>query len=227
MLLSFGEPKLSTSDLLNRFKGLSTNIIRTQTLISTHRKQYEDLQDLVLELTRKEEVLDKVCELFRALIDKEMLGNIQSSQELLTEGLQYIFEDLDISVKARTTIQRGKVSVDFVTQQIHKDGLVTEGNTMDIYGGSVATVQSVLLRVVVVTRRGLRPLLLLDESLSAVAEHYVPRVGIFLRTLADKLGLDILVVTHNPTLIDEANVAYRIKNVNGTATFAKIQGSKQ
>jgi len=104
--------------------------------------------------------------------------------------------------------------------------MITEGSSMDVYGGSVSTVQSTLLRIVVLTRRSLRPLLLLDESLSAVAERYVPRVGNFLRTLSEKLNLDILVVTHNPTLVEQADVAYRIKKIKGSATFTKIGRSQ-
>ena len=56
----------------------------------------------------------------------------------------------------------------------------------------------------VLTRRGLRPLLLLDESLGAVAEHYVPRVGKFLSLLATRLNLDILAVSHNPAIVEAA-----------------------
>ena len=87
----------------------------------------------------------------------------------------------------------------------------------------MATVQSVLLRIVVTHRRGLRPLILLDESLAAVAEHYVPRVGRFLRMLAERLGVDILAVSHSQTLVEEADLAYRIHKKDGEAQFRPIR----
>jgi ABC-type lipoprotein export system ATPase subunit len=87
----------------------------------------------------------------------------------------------------------------------------------------VSVVQSVLLRVVVTLRRGMRPLLLLDESLGAVAEQYVPRVGQFLRLLSERVGMDILAVTHNPVLVEAAHKAYRIRKDNGEATFVEVR----
>ena len=136
--------------------------------------------------------------------------------------LQAIFDDLDLSVRSEIDIQRGKVAVDLITVQKQADGTITEGASTDVYGGSVATVQSVLLRIVVLNRRGLRPLLLLDESLAAVSEHYVPRVGQFLSVLSKRMGLDVLAVSHNPSLVEAANNAYRINKKDGKASFRKI-----
>jgi ABC-type Mn2+/Zn2+ transport system ATPase subunit len=78
------------------------------------------------------------------------------------------------------------------------------------------------LRIVVLNRRGLRPLLLLDESLAAVADHYVPRVGQFLALLSERMGLDVLAVSHNPALVEASTTAYRISNKDGEASFRKI-----
>lgn len=209
---------------MSTYKSLGEDYLKTQTLIGSHKQRLLELQDNVLGLTHKLDLLDKTCSVFRSLIDNEMLASVENTETLLTEGLQHIFDDIDLKVKAETDVQRGKVSVNLVTVQEHSSGIVTEGSSVDVYGGSVSTVQSTLLRVVVLTRRGLRPLLLLDESLSAVAERYVPRVGQFLSTLSDKLGLDILVVTHNTTLLEQADIVYRIKNVSGSATFKKVVG---
>jgi len=177
----------------------------------------------VLHLEGEISLLDKVADLFRLLIDQEVIDNAKTAQDLLTEGLQAVFDDLDLSVRSDVNIERGKVSVDLITVQKDTDGTTTEGLATDAYGGSVATVESVLLRLVVLTRRGLRPLLLMDESLGAVAERYVPRVGRFLALLSERLGVDILVVSHNPVLVEAAKHAYRIQKKDGAATFKKIR----
>jgi len=107
--------------------------------------------------------------------------------------------------------------------QKQADGTMTEGDATDAYGGSVATVESVLLRVIVVLRRGMRPLLLLDESLGAVADHYVPNVGRFLSVLCERMGMDVLAVSHNTTLVEAADKAYRIRKVDGAAIFREVR----
>lgn len=174
-------------------------------------------------MVEEEQILDRVCDLFRVLIDKEVVDNARSAEMLLTEGLKSIFDDMDLSVRTEVDVQRGKVSVDFYTVQNQPNGVQTEAPSTDAYGGSVSVVQSVLLRIVVMLRRGMRPLLLLDESLGAVAEQYVPRVGQFLRLLSERVGMDILAVTHNPVLVEAAHKAYRIRKDNGEATFTEIR----
>jgi ABC-type iron transport system FetAB ATPase subunit len=177
----------------------------------------------IRDLEAEDEILDHVAALFRTLIDAEVTDNAKAVERLLTEGLQAVFEDMDLSVKAAINVQRGKVAVDLITIQKQADGSLTEGDSTDVYGGSVATIESVLLRVIVVLRRGMRPLLLLDESLGAVAEHYVPNVGRFLSLLCRRLDMDVLAVTHNPTLVEAADRSYRIKKADGRATFREVR----
>lgn len=211
---------------LTSLEELQSDLTRTEALRDAAIRQHQEAVLRVKALELESGLLSRVGDLFRLLIDREVVDNAQTAQELLTEGLQAVFDDLDLSVRADVDIQRGKVAVDLITIQKQPDGTTTEGSSTDAYGGSISTVQSVLLRIVVLTRRGLRPLLLLDESLGAVAEHYVPRVGQFLALLADRLGLDILAVSHNPVLVEEATRAYRIHKKDGEATFRPIGKAK-
>jgi ABC-type dipeptide/oligopeptide/nickel transport system ATPase subunit len=204
------------------YDDLCRDLARTEALRDAAQKALSHANRQVMVLEAEGEVLDRVADLFRTLIDREVVDNAKTVESLLTEGLQAIFDDLDLSVRSQIDIQRGKVAVDLITVQKQADGTVTEGSCTDAYGGSVATVESVLLRIVVLNRRGLRPLLLLDESLAAVAEHYVPRVGQFLSMLSERMGLDVLAVSHNPSLVEAATSAYRISKKDGKASFRKI-----
>ena len=175
LLVLIGGNELVT--FLPNYDDLCLDLARTEALRDSAQAALSSSKRQVLTLEAEEEVLDRVADLFRTLIDREVVDNAKTVESLLTEGLQAIFDDLDLSVRSEIDIQRGKVAVDLITVQKQADGTITEGASTDVYGGSVATVQSVLLRIVVLNRRGLRPLLLLDESLAAVSEHYVPRVG--------------------------------------------------
>jgi hypothetical protein len=201
-------------------------LLRVEALRDVAVRRLGELETKVVALENEESILDRVCDLFRLLIDQEVVENAKTAQDLLTEGLKAVFDDLDLSVRADVDIHRGRVSVDLLTVQKQADGSTTEGSPTDAYGGSVATVQSVLLRVVVLTRRGLRPLLILDESLGAVAERYVPRVGQFLSLLCARMGLDVLAVSHNPVLVEAANSAYRIRKKDGVAGLTKLQAGR-
>ena len=177
----------------------------------------------VSRLEGEEEVADLAGGVLRTLIDDEVTLSVKAVEDLLTDGLRAVFEDQDLSVRADVDVQRGKVSVDLVTVQRQADGTVTEGLSRDAFGGAVTTVQSVLLRTIVIVRRGMRPVMFLDESLPAFDANYVGNMGAFLRSLCAKLGMDILLVSHNPAMVEAADRAYRIVKTDGRATFRRLR----
>jgi hypothetical protein len=205
------------------YDDLRARLERVKGLRESVSSRFEGAQAEVRSLEDEEELLGLVAGLFRTLIDSEVTENVRAVERLLTEGLQAIFEDIDLQVRAEVDVQRGKVSVDLLTVQKQAGGVITEGSPMDAYGGSVSTVESILLRLIVILRRGFRPLMILDESLGAVAEHYVPAVGRFLSLLCERMQVDILAVTHNPTLVEAADRAYRIQKTDGAATFREFR----
>jgi DNA repair exonuclease SbcCD ATPase subunit len=185
-----------------------------------------DLAKVKSDITRLDAdvvVLIAVETFIRQLIDLEVTIGVQAVEQLQTEGLQAVFDDQDIRIKAQVEIQRGKVSVDLVTIQKYANGMEVEGLSNDSFGGSVSTVQSVLLRLIIMMRWGLRPILLLDESLPAFDANYVTNMGHFLSTLCKRLDMDILLVSHNPAMVEAADKAYRISKHNGHAKFDVVK----
>lgn len=168
------------------------------------------------------ELLALVETLLQSLVDREVNLSVQAVQRLLTEGLQAVFPDQNLSVLAKVELQRGKVAVDLVTNQVH--GSVTiEGGCNDAFGGAVTTIQSVLLRIFILLKRGLRPVLLMDETLPAFDGNYVHNIGAFLALVSKQLGVDILLVTHNQALVDAADHVYRISRKDGAACFERTR----
>jgi ABC-type glutathione transport system ATPase component len=182
----------------------------------------------VARLEAEEEVADLASGVIRTLIDNEVSASVKAVEELLTEGLQVVFDDQDLSVRADVDVQRGKVSVDFVTVQKHPNGTVTEGLSRESNGGAVTTVQSILLRIIVAKRRGLRSVIFMDETLPAFDSKYVVNMAAFVKTLCERLGVDILLVCHHqPAMEEAADTAYRIhvNKADGAATFRRVRGS--
>lgn len=182
-------------------------------------KQVRSTKKAIKDLEDEGELLGIVQGLFRTLIDKEVSAGVDVVEKLLTEGLRAVFHDQKLSVESEVSISRGKVSVDLIVVHERPDGTVIKGIPNDAFGGAVVTVMSVLLRIIVMQRRRLRPLLLLDESLPAFDGTYVQNMGEFLQLICDRLEIDILLVTHNPALVDAANRAYRIARTKSGARF--------
>lgn len=186
-------------------------------------KQLAGTKRSIKELENEGDLLALVQVALRALIDKEVTAGVQAVEKLLTEGLQTVFTDQDLAVESEVNVSRGKVSVDLITVHTRPDGTVIKGLSSDAFGGAVATVQSVLLRIIVMRRRGLRPFILLDESLPAFDNNYVHNMGAFLALVCKRLDIDILLVTFDAAMVEASNKAYRIVRTKSGAKFEVIR----
>lgn len=186
-------------------------------------KRLTNTKRFIKELDDEGELLALVQGVIRTLIDREVTEGVQVVEKLLTEGLQAVFHDQKLSVESKVSISRGKVSVDLITVHERPDGTIIRGVTNDSFGGAVTTVQSVLLRILVMKRRGLRPFLMLDESLPAFDADYIINMGEFLQLICERLDIDILLVTQKLALVDVSNRAYRIVKTKSGARYEVVR----
>lgn len=182
-----------------------------------------NLRAQIHELEARSLNLDQSAGVIRFLLDAEILDAVRIVEDLLTDGLRAVFHDQNISVKAEIEESRGKVSVNLVTRHTQPDGTVVEGLATEGFGGAIATVQSVLLRVVLILQRNMRHILIMDEPFGAMDENYIQGVLKFLSALSRKLNMDMLIVAHPPIIVEAADKAYRIHRKDGEpATFKEI-----
>ncbi len=169
----------------------------------------EQEQELV-QLSERAERLTKVAELFRVLMDLMVGKQVRTVEGLVTQGLQTIFHDLDLSFEAEVGPKYNKIAVDFFIRQGDKaNPLSPRGSPLTSFGGGPCTVASLTLRVLTLLRLKLCPFLVLDETLGAVSEEYIESSARFLSSLSKKLKIDILLVTHKPAFTTHADRAYR------------------
>lgn len=189
-------------------------------------RQIEENNRRIKTLENEEQLLDLVGNLIRRLIDVEVTDGVKAVERLQTEGLQEIFHDQGLKVRTEVEESRNRISVTLLTQRPLQDGTIVEGVADQSFGGSILTMQCILMRITVIFRRNLRPLLLLDETLHAVANKYVDRAARFLSALSKSLGLDILLVSHDEALVGAADRAYRVSYVRDQAKFQEITSSE-
>jgi len=201
---------------------LKERYLKIRTLKETEEKRVNDL-DLEIALLESDlDVKQQAQGVLDLLIEKEVEDGVKTYISLLDQGLKAIFPEQDISQTAEITKVRGKVSVRLKTLVKGKDGIEVEGEGLDTFGGAVSTVQSLLLRVSLLLKRGLRPVLVLDETFPAVDENRTELLVDFLKALCKKLDMDILCISHKSSIAESADLAYRVKATKDGAVFTKI-----
>jgi hypothetical protein len=189
---------------------------RRDTLLTNQKR----LETEISCLSHRTEVLNKASEAIRFVLQSLVESDKEGIQAVLSEGLKAIFDDQELEMRINTSIKRGKVNVDFNVY----DGLKgVEGNVLDSFGGGIANVVSLLFRCIIIMKLGLRKIIVLDESLSNIADFYVDNTGRFLKSFCDKTGFDILLVTHQPKFLEWAHSAYE-GGINGSEfTISKVE----
>ncbi len=130
-------------------------------------------------------------------------------EELVTRALHVIFSE-NLSFHMVQSVKANRAEVDFVIRS-EFDGDVVETSVIDARGGGMAAVVGFVLRLVVLLLTpGARRFLALDESFAHVSASYEPRVAEFLREVADKAGVQLLLVTHSQAYSDVADARYRL-----------------
>jgi len=111
-------------------------------------------------------------------------------------------------------IARGKTEVRLL---LKLNGTDTCIDAQDACGGGVVDILSFALRVACHTlEQGVEPVLILDEPFKFVSADLRPQIAQVVSELSQRLGLQFIIVTHLPELIDVADSVIEIqKNAQG------------
>jgi len=191
------------SSLDSRLAGIRAGVQRLSAYRSVLQGQAESLESKEKDLRYRADLHQKCSEVFKAWLEDSMRKNVDSMAELATTGLQHIIYDQKLTFKIKQEPKYNRLAMRFVLEE---DG--NEGDPLSSYGGGAAVIVSLVLRIAVMARMKMANLLLLDESMVALANAYVPLAASFMRQLAEQTGINILMVTHNPEFLNHAHVAY-------------------
>lgn len=222
-----------SSDTILSLEGLESRVLgvrETATRLAALRDQLAtdvmELESEVARLSLRIEVLSKVGELFRALMDKLVVKQVQAVETVVTEGLGSIFSDLDLAFEAEVGPKYNKISVDFFLRQGPAgDTFGIRGKPLEAFGGGPSTVADLILRLLTLLRLKKKPLLFLDETLAAVSDEYTDQTGRFLKQITSSMGVDLLLVTHKPSYLEHADRSYRcVETVDGDSRRLQLKG---
>lgn len=190
-------------DFQSRVRALREGVTKVRTYKGILSSQASSLESEAKDLRYRADLYQRCTEVFKLWLEDAMRENVGSMADLATAGLRHVIHDQDLTFHILQDPKMNRLHMRFA---IEKDGV--EGDPVESYGGGAVLVVSLILRLSVMARLNMVNLLLLDESLSGLANYYVPWAGSFLRQLSEQTGVNILMVTHNDEMLDHAHVAY-------------------
>lgn len=167
-----------------------------QTQLAAAKKKSEQRQ-------RRADLLQRAADVFKEWLDDSLRQNVGAIGDLVTTGLQHVVHDQALTFRIKQEMKFNRLSMRFV---IDDDGV--EGDPLASFGGGAVLTASLILRLAIMSRLNMGNLLLLDESMHALANKYVPAAAAFMRRLSEQTGINILMVTHNEEFLNHAHTAY-------------------
>lgn len=176
----------------------------------------KQLQETV-ELKKYSEKKLKLIEEAQAFLQKVA----QSTQEnlkfqiedIVNLALESVFPD-EYLFRIVFNVSRGKTDAELVFQDKRTGQTI---DPMEASGGGVIDLTAFALRIsAFALESGTDNLIILDEPFKFISRDLQERAGEILKTLSDKMKLQIIMVTHIPEFIDVADKVFEVKkNENG------------
>jgi hypothetical protein len=195
-----------------RIQGLRNKATKLRTIRDQLSRDLGEKEREIATLSARQEVLTKVSQLFRVLMDRMIMGQVKIIEQVITEGLRTIFYDQDLSFRAELSSKYNKVSAEFFICSGDPDNGGIKGSPLDSFGGGPSSLASLILRVLTLIRLNKGKILLLDETLNAISDDYIENTGLFLKSLAETTGIQILMITHKLAYLDNSVVAYQCES---------------
>ena len=119
------------------------------------------------------------------------------------------------------TIARGKTDAElvFLSQKTNRPI-----DPMNASGGGVVDLTSFALRIAsYALEQGIDNVIILDEPFRFISRDLQVRAGEILKTLSEKLGLQILMVTHIGEMIDIADKVFEVRKNSDGRSIVKVR----
>lgn len=193
--------------------------------VQQRRRQLDVLSGQVAQLAEQISATEAEVAKYRALSEREAraaallttIGELAQEtardkvQQLATRALQAIFgPEHEFILKPGE--RAGQATLELRVRTTLPGHPVVETGVLDARGGGLAQVVAFVLRLVVLLLTpDVANVLWMDEPFGMVSTSYEARVAEFLREVAHKAKVQLMLVTHSPVYADYADEAVRLE----------------
>jgi len=183
------------------------------------RKSIHNLQSSIKDLTRDLKRHEEAREIIKQVglsTQQQLQYNISDITSL---ALEAVFQN-PYELKAEFVERRNKTECDLV--------FVREDNRVDpltASGGGAVDVAAFALRVASWSMENpkSRNVIILDEPMRFLSRDLQDRASLMLKEISEKLGLQFIIITHEPTLTENADRVFEVRNKKGKSIVTLIE----
>lgn len=196
-------------------------------MVSQIRKQVEQVKGerniLERQLNNAKEKLKAENELYKLIEEAQQILQYTATQtqnklsfhisEFITSALQSIWGEDACGFELRFIEKRNRTEVEMLLKT--ENGEIGLDNLNNIRsGGGVLDVVALALRIALWSLQpNKQQILILDQPLSNLDQNHLPKAGELISELSDKLGMQFVMINHNPALFDIADKSFYVEKL--------------
>lgn len=202
-------------NLKRSFSKLNDSLNTKLGVKKTLEKKLLETNSRLEEIERLSDSYIKASLFLQTLSDTTRQQVIDRISSIVTDALQNI-KDPNLEFKMVLSTERNQVDLSFYV--VNKES-GQEYDILNSCGGSIADIVSFPLKFSLLMKwtPTLSRLLILDENFKFVSVSDQEPLGEFVRQISEKLGLQIILVTHSPTLSSKANKIFQVSQIKGVS----------
>ena len=178
----------------------------------------KQLSDEYSKLVDNRSLLERSKPFIDDIIEKFSESSLKKLEDLLSLGLMRIFQDRDYKVEIKVSEKRSSKCADLY--------LIDNGHPFlmrdSCVAGGILVVVGFLIQVFYVANLDIAKILFLDEALSNISTQYLDNFFSFVKELSIKIGLTVILITHDTRFLEYADRIYKV--ADGVYT---LEGSKE
>lgn len=156
----------------------------------------KEIGEIDMLLNRKDELLN----ILNHLQHKAQAQNVGMFESILTALVQEVMPGKvdKVVLSSRMKNNRASLEIDAISGGKHE-------NIYKSKGGSISNIVAMGLRFIVLMRHPNRRVLFLDEADCHIKETYIPAFSAFMQQLSQKLGIQVVYISHSPAHLFAGN----------------------
>lgn len=207
--------------LIDRAQQAETRMSRLEGQRAMVVSEVSRLQDDITSLNNTINDLKLLEAYLSRFADERQAAVFNQIEATVSEGLRAVFrEEMRLEITTKMVGARSEVVFTLISDT--EDGELAT-SIMESRGGGVAAIVGFLIQaVIVLLTPGLRPVIFLDESFRAVSSEYQTPLGEFISDLCSRTGLQVILITHNPEIVETADRVYSFEQLSGKTKIKKV-----
>jgi DNA repair exonuclease SbcCD ATPase subunit len=196
------------------------------------RKVIQDAKEKLIREQTKKTMLENALSAAESALSSHqtLLLNTEKARLIVQAVANKVQKDLEYRITNIVTMALSAVftdpyefKVEFVTRRNQTECdmyFVRDGNDcdpMDSSGGGALDIASLALRMAIWSIKKTRAIMILDEPAKFLSRDMQDKASEMLKELSDKLGIQMVVISHIPEMISAADRVINVENINGVS----------